>query len=154
MSAPDDVLVRVPHASPSVKTGVPSRSERVRRLLRYTGVNLLTVTLDYVIFLKLARATGHPTTSSIVAYAAALVLNYLLTKKFVFGSDGQQKSEKRLFTEFLLTGLLGLVLTATVTYVGVHILGMKEVVAKTTAVLICFVVLYAIRSRLVFQRVE
>jgi len=73
----------------------------------------------------------------------------------VFGADGSHKSEKRLFTEFLITGLLGLVLTAVATAIGIHTFGFSPVLAKTIAVLICFVVLYMIRSRLVFTpRIE
>jgi len=128
---------------------------RVRRLLRYTGVNLVTVTLDYAIFLSITHVYDIPVMASIVAYSFALVLNYDLSRRFVFGSDGSHKSEQRLAFEFLSTGLLGLVLTAVATGLGVHVFGFRPAWAKTIAVLICFVALYIIRSRLVFTpRVE
>ncbi len=127
---------------------------RLRRLLRYTGVNIVSVTLDYAIFLSLTYLYDIPVAASIVAYAIALALNYDLSKRFVFGSAGSQKSEKRLFTEFLVTGLLGLVLTAVATGIGIHTFGFSPALSKTIAVLICFVVLYMIRSRLVFTRIE
>lgn len=130
------------------------RAYRLRRLLRYTGVNLVSVTLDYAIFLTLTRIYDIPILASIIAYAAALSLNYALSKRYVFGADGSHKSEKRLFTEFLVTGLLGLVLTAGATGIGIHTFGFSPVLSKTIAVLICFVVLYMIRSRLVFTRIE
>jgi putative flippase GtrA len=131
------------------------RLSRLRRLLRYTGVNLVTVTLDYGIFLSLTHVYNIPITASIVAYSFALVLNYDLSRRFVFGSDGSHKSEQRLAFEFLITGLLGLVLTAVATAVGIHAFGFAPVWAKTIAVLICFVTLYVIRSKLVFTpRVE
>lgn len=133
----------------------PGSLSRLRRFLRYTGVNLVTVTLDYAIFLGITHVYDTPTRASIVAYIAALVLNYELSKRFVFGADGSHKSEQRLFFEFAVTGLLGLVLTATVTGIGVHFANWSPTKAKTIAVLICFIVLYAIRSRLVFTpRVE
>lgn len=133
----------------------PGSLSRVRRFLRYTGVNLVTVTVDYAIFLGITHHYDTPTRASIVAYLVALVLNYWLSKRFVFGTDGSHKSEHRLFIEFVVTGLLGLVLTAVVTGIGVHALAWSPAKAKTVAVLICFVVLYAIRSRLVFTpRVE
>lgn len=132
-----------------------ARLSRIRRLLRYTGVNLVTVTLDYAIFLTLTHLYDIPITASIIAYSFALALNYDLSKRFVFGSDGSHKSEKRLFMEFLVTGLLGLVLTAVATGVGIHVFAFSPALAKTIAVLICFVALYIIRSRLVFTpRVE
>jgi putative flippase GtrA len=133
----------------------PRGLSKLRRLLRYTGVNLVTVTLDYAIFLSLTHVYDIPITASIVAYSFALVLNYDLSRRFVFGADGSHKSEQRLAFEFLSTGLLGLVLTAVATGIGVHVFGFKPAWAKTIAVLICFVALYVIRSRLVFTpRVE
>lgn len=130
------------------------RDERVRQLLRYTGVNLASLVLDYAIFLSLTAAFGIPVIASVAGYAAAFAVNYKLTRRFVFGSDGLHKTEKRLFTEFMATGLLGIVLTATVTGAGVYLLQLAPTIAKTAAVLICFVVLYLIRSRLVFTRVD
>jgi putative flippase GtrA len=147
-----------PESATAAKNETPAisgRAYRVRRLLRYTGVNLVTVTLDYAVFLSLTRLYDIPVVASIIAYAIALTLNYDLSKRFVFGADGSHKSEKRLFTEFLITGLLGLVLTAVATAIGIHTFGFSPVLAKTIAVLICFVVLYMIRSRLVFTpRIE
>jgi putative flippase GtrA len=130
------------------------RFYRIRRFLRYTGVNLATLGLDYAIFLPLTHATGLPVTASIVAYCAALVANYQLSRWFVFGDDGSHKGERKLFIQFFGTGIVGLILTAAVTGLGVHVLGKSPALSKTVAVLICFVVLYILRSRLVFTRLE
>lgn len=138
-------------AAPS---GAAGKFYRIRRFLRYTGVNLATLGLDYAIFLPLTHATGHPVTASIVAYCAALVANYQLSRLFVFGSDGSHKGERTLFIQFFGTGVVGLILTAAVTGLGVHVLGKSPALSKTIAVLICFVVLYVLRSRLVFTRLE
>lgn len=126
-------------------------SPRLRSFLRYTGVNLATVSLDYAIFLTLTHTFGYPVLQSTFAYAIALAVNFYLTKKYVFQTDMSHKSETRLMAEFLGTGLLGLVLTAVVTAIGIDYLAMSPVWAKTLAVLICFVVLYIVRSRLVFS---
>jgi putative flippase GtrA len=128
----------------------PNRSARLRRLLRYTGVNLTSLVLDYAIFLPMTHATDLPVLSSIVAYIAALALNYRLSRLYVFGSDGRHKGEKRLFAQFLATAILGLTLTATVTGLSIYWFELTPAIAKTIAVLICFVVLYIVRSRLVF----
>lgn len=136
------------------ETGPSARRRRLSRLLRYTGVNIVSVTVDYSIFLGLTRLYDMPVAASIIAYAIALALNFDMSKRFVFGADGSQKTQRRLFTEFLATGLLGLVLTAVVTAIGVHSFGFSPLLSKTIAVLVCFVVLYIIRSRLVFTRIE
>jgi putative flippase GtrA len=137
-------------AGPRASGGTRSRADRIRRLLRYTGVNLASLALDYAVFLSMMAALDLPVIASTVAYAVAFTLNYRLSRLFVFGSDGAHKGERRLFTEFMATGLLGIVLTATVTAAGVYLLDLAPIVAKTLAVLVSFVVLYLVRSRLVF----
>lgn len=128
--------------------------DRIRRLLRYTAVNLASLALDYAVFLPLTAASGLPVLASAVAYAAAFALNYKLTRRFVFAGQGAHKGERRLFAEFMASGVLGLGLTAAVTGAGVYGLGLSAVGAKTVAVVISFIVLYAVRSRLVFTHVR
>lgn len=130
------------------------RARRIRRLLRYTGVNLVSLLIDYGIFLLIISSLGVPVTASAVSFAVAFAVNYRLSRRFVFGTDGAHKGETRLFAEFMATGLLGIVLTAVVTAAGIHGAGASPVVSKTAAMLICFVTLYLIRSRMVFTRLE
>lgn len=124
--------------------------EKLSRLLRYTGVNLLSTCVDYVIFVPMTHEFGNPVVQAIIAYSVALLINYVLTKKYVFPAHSSHKSELRLMTEFLATGVLGLVLTAVVAGITISDLRMPPVEGKTIAVLVCFVVLYFVRSRLVF----
>jgi putative flippase GtrA len=118
--------------------------------LRYTGVSLVSLAIDYGVFFALLSALALPVVASIAGYAVAFATNYKLSRRFVFGSDGAHKGERRLFGEFMASGLLGIVLTAIVTALGVYALGLEPAIAKTAAVLICFVTLYVVRSRLVF----
>jgi putative flippase GtrA len=126
-------------------------SPKVLRFLRYTGVNLASTVVDYAFFLTLTNLIGMPIIQSIIAYSVALLVNYTLTKNFVFVGDMSHKSEYRVFVEFIGTGLIGLVLTALVIWFTIHLLGLSPVVAKTISVLICFIVLYFVRSRVVFN---
>lgn len=123
---------------------------KLNRFLRYTGVNLASMCVDYGIFLPLTHAFGHPVLQSIIAYSAALSINYQLTKRFVFTTRVSHKSELRLMTEFFATGIVGLALTALVTGITITDLRMPPVEGKTVAVILCFFVLYVVRSRLVF----
>lgn len=125
--------------------------QRVRRLLRYTGVNLVTVTLDYAIFLSLTHYFNAPTIASIIGYGCALAINYELSRRYVFLAHLSDKSAHRLMAEFLATGIFGLVLTAAITGFSVHFLHLSPLLSKTLAVLVCFVTLYIMRSRLVFR---
>jgi nicotinate-nucleotide adenylyltransferase len=134
--------------------GAMTRADRIRRLLRYTAVNLASLAVDYAVFLSLTHAFAIPVTASMVSYAVAFALNYHLSRRLVFAGHGTHKSERRLFTEFMASGVFGLLLTAAVTGGGIHLLGLSPTIAKTAAVLMSFVALYLIRSRLVFTRLE
>lgn len=130
------------------------RRARVRRLIRYGAVNIASLGIDYAIFIPLTALLAMPVLASVVAYGVAFAVNYVLSRRFVFHGEGAHKSERRLFTEFMATGMLGVALTAGVTGGAIHLLGATPVAAKTAAVLFCFVVLYLVRSRLVFTRLS
>ncbi len=145
----------IARADPSTGAGGgTTRADRVRRLLRYTGVNLASLAVDYAVFLWLTSALGLPVIASMIGYAVAFALNYRLSRRFVFAGHGTHKSERRLFAEFMASGVFGLVLTAAVTGGGIYLLGLSPTIAKTAAVLMSFVALYLIRSRLVFNLLE
>jgi putative flippase GtrA len=127
-------------------------SPKVLRLVRYAGVNLASTFVDYAFFLTLTHLFGMPIMQSIIAYSVAVLVNFTLTRSYVFVGDMLQKSEYRVFVEFVGTGLIGLVLTAAVAWLAIHVLGLSPIDAKTISVLICFVVLYFVRSRVVFSQ--
>ena len=126
-------------------------SPKIDRLVRYTGVNLASTVVDYTIFLTLTHIFGMPILQGAIAYLVAILVNFTLTKNFVFLGDLSHKSEHRLLMEFVGTGMLGLVLTAAVIWFAIHVMALTPFVAKTISILICFVVLYFVRSRLVFN---
>lgn len=153
MTSPDDGAPVFPIAPPSVRDGPLGRqsfSYRLRRLLRYIGVNMASVALDYAIFLSLLPVLGMPVLASTIGHAAAFSLNYVLSRSLVFFDDGAHKGQRRLFAEFMATGVFGIALTASVTAAGLYVLALSPIVAKTMAMLLTFVTLYIIRSRLVF----
>ncbi len=125
---------------------------KVRHALLYTGVNLSATIADYTIFLTLTHVFGLPILQSAIAYSIATVMNFLLTRNFVFRHDMSHKSEHRLFVEFVAVAVLGLIITAVVIWVTVHEMKLLPVEGKTISVLICFASLYYFRSRIVFSR--
>lgn len=125
---------------------------KVRHALLYTGVNLASTVVDYAIFLSFTHAFGLPILQSVIAYCVGMVVNYALTRNFVFVHDMSHKSQHRVFMEFAGTSLLGLLLTAGVIWLTVHEWNLPPVDGKTISVLICFVSLYYVRSRFVFSK--
>jgi putative flippase GtrA len=124
---------------------------KIAHLLRYTGTNVISTIVDYTVLLTLTHFFGMPVLQSAFAYATAVVVNYGLMKKYVFNGDMSHKSEHRQFMEFIGTGLIGLVLTASVVWLTVHVMKLPAIEGKTVAVLICFVMLYFVRRHVVFN---
>ncbi len=125
---------------------------KIREVLLYTGVNLSATILDTTVFLSLTHVFGRPIVQSIIAYAIATVVNYTLQRKLVFHRDLFPKSEHRRFLEFVATNVVGLLITATVIWITVHHLGLPPLEGKVISVLICFVSLYYVRTRIVFGK--
>lgn len=126
-------------------------NSKVEHLLRYTGTNVISTIVDYTLLLTLTHFFGMPALQSAFAYSAAVIVNYGLMKKYVFVGDMSHKSEHRLFMEFVGTGFIGLLLTAAVVWLTVHVMKLAAVEGKTVALLLCFVVLYFVRRHVVFN---
>lgn len=119
-------------------------------LLRYTGTNVISTIVDYTLLLSLTHLFGMPVLQSTFAYSAGVIVNYWLTKRYVFIVDTSHKSQHRLFMEFVATGFIGLLITAAVVWLSVNVLKVSAVEGKTVALLLCFVVLYFVRRHIVF----
>jgi putative flippase GtrA len=119
-------------------------------LLRYLGTNLASTVVDYTLLLTLTHLFGMPVVQSAIGYSAGVIVNYWLTKRYVFIVDTSHKSQHRLFMEFIATGFVGLLITAAVVWLSVHVMKLPAVEGKTAALLICFVVLYFARRHIVF----
>jgi putative flippase GtrA len=126
-------------------------SPKVRRFSHSTGVNLASSVVDYAFVLTLTHLFDVPMLQTIIAYTGAMLVNFKLQKAVALVGGMSQKSEQRVFMEFVGTGMLGLVSTAMVIWFSLNIMSSFPVVAKTIAILICFVVLYVARNRFVFN---
>ena len=84
------------------------------QLSRYAAVSALALGLDFAVFLALNSAIGYPTLSGVVGYVCGIVLHYQSSRIFVFATATSAKSAHRRFVEFVVSGLIGLALTAAV----------------------------------------
>ena len=82
--------------------------------------------------------------------ASGLALHYMLSVRFVFDAPAAHKGQSRLVAEFALSGLAGMAITALVIAVTVDFGGMPLLPAKILAVGVSFLVVFALRRRVVF----
>jgi putative flippase GtrA len=122
----------------------------VPQLSRYVVVSALALALDFAVFLALNRALGAPTLAGAVGYSCGVVLHYFLSRNFVFSAVRSKKSTHRMFSEFVVSGLIGLAVTAGVIALATGYFGLSPIAAKVLAVGASFVGVFLIRRTIVF----
>jgi putative flippase GtrA len=120
------------------------------QLSRYAAASALALALDFTVYLTLTGTAMKPVLAGVLGYGAGLALHFLLSSRFVFTTAVTHKAQTRLFAEFALSGLAGLVTTAVVIALAVNAGGLPALLAKVLAAGASFVFVYWLRSTMVF----
>jgi putative flippase GtrA len=125
---------------------------RLLQFLRYLGVSVLALSVDLAAFWVLMQAGAlSPVAAGASSVLAGLVVHYTLSAFFVFADQDTGKTQARLISEYAMTGLAGVLITAGVMFVAVEFAGLPAMLAKGGAVGVTFVAVYVMRASLVFQ---
>ena len=122
----------------------------IMQIGRYGLVSVAALGCDFFVFLALAKSGVIPAIAGMAGYALGLVLHFVLSTIFVFDTAATSKTRARLFGEFAVSGGAGLVITAAVITVMTHQLHAAPVIAKLTAVIVSFVIVFLLRRSVVF----
>jgi putative flippase GtrA len=122
----------------------------VPQLSRYGLVSAVALTLDFAVFLALNGAIGYPTLTGVAGYACGIVVHYQLSRRFVFDAARSGKSGRRMFSEFVASGLVGLAITAGVIALATWGFTLAPLTAKILAAGASFVGVFVIRRTVVF----
>jgi putative flippase GtrA len=121
----------------------------LQELLRYVvaGGAALAVQLGVLTFLvEFFRVV--PTVATSVGFVAAIVVNYVLQRRFVFQAE---VGHSRAFARYLAVTLLGLAVNAAVFYVLTRQLGVFYALAQTLTTGLLFVVNYVVNRNFTFR---
>jgi putative flippase GtrA len=139
----------------SVATGLMARVIEVvpfaGQLSRYTVASVFALAADFTVYLGLAQSGMAMTFAAIIGYTLGMLTHYVLSSRWVFNKDVAEKSETRLFSEFAVSGAVGLVLTVTVIAVAEKIFFASPFVAKLAAVGVSFFAVFFVRRCMVFK---
>lgn len=146
------LLARARAFAPSFVVDFVATPGRLLQFLRYLAVSVLALSVDLAAFWVLIQ-TGA--VSAVFAGAssvmAGLVVHYALSAFFVFADQDTGKSQARLISEYAMTGLAGVAITAGVMFVAVEVASLPAILAKGAAVGVTFIAVYVMRASLVFQ---
>lgn len=132
------------------RAAVPALEQVLAKLSRYTLVSVVALALDFGVFQSLTMFALTPAMAAVIGYLAGMALHYTLSVRFVF-KTATAKSRRRTLFEFVVSGLIGLGITATIVWSATAVLGLPPVFAKATAVAASFFAVFLLRSTIVFK---
>ncbi|MDR6500451.1 putative flippase GtrA [Burkholderia ambifaria] len=116
----------------------------------YFIVSVISLCVDWLFFLTLSSAFQFNVgVSAWVAYLIGGVVNYALSRRFVFRSDTTGRRQVGEALLFAASCGLGSALTGGIVYLAAPVFG--KMVAKASAVAVSFLMLYWVRRTLVFH---
>lgn len=130
--------------------------KRVKKLLlqfcKFGLVGTLCFCIDYGLMILLTERTGlHYFTSSAISFTVSVVVNYILSMRFVFnGKDDLSKFQEMAI--FVALSLVGLALNQMIMWFAVELFGIFYAVAKILSTML--VTTYNFISRKLFLEAE
>ncbi len=120
------------------------------QLSRYSIVSVIALATDFTVYLTLCATAVNASAAGIAGYAVGMIAHYTLSSRFVFDAARSEKSASRRLAEFVVSGLLGLVLTGAVIAGLTEYLAASPLVAKAAAVIVSFFAVFLVRRWIVF----
>ncbi len=113
-------------------------SKGIVQFFRYFGVALIGLFLDFLVLIIFEEIIGtHYIISATAGFMAGLIINYILSNKWVF-SDPKIASKKAQFGLFLLIGLIGLGILNIQMWVLIDYFNLNYIFSKSTATIIVY----------------
>ncbi len=121
------------------------------QFVRYGFVGGLAYSIDLISLFALTELVGiHYLVSAVVAYLLGLVVNYLLSVRWVFSSRNIT-DPKMEFVVFTLLGIVGLLLNELIIWGFAELLLLHYMVSRVLSAFITFPTKFALRKLLLFR---
>lgn len=99
----------------------------LKQIIRFAIVGAIATLIDFGILFLLKNLCGwDPTISNGISFTISLIINYLLSMRFVFNPD-EKLSKQKQFLIFVITSVIGLGLSELIMYFGTKIFGTDNV---------------------------
>ena len=125
-----------------------SGRRELRRFVTYAMVGLSGTAAQYVLFVLLVRLGSPVVLASFAGYAVGAVVNYLLNRRFTFGSHLPHRDTA---PRFFSVALFGLVLNLAIVWALFDGAGLHYLIAQCVATAVCLLATYALNARWSFN---
>ena len=125
-------------------------SEKMENLLvqifKFLIVGGTATILDWVLYFILYNYIKiNPLIANIISFSISTLYNYYSSVKWVFDVN-KDKSKNKMFVEFVLFSVIGLLLTELLLWIGIDILGLNAMIIKIIATAIVMVFNFVTRK--------
>lgn len=127
------------------------------KFFRYCFVGGIAFVVDYAVFaifcLLLGKGAVVTTIATIAGFVFGLIVNFLLSKKFVFTEDSEKVSRKGEFIWYTIIGVVGALMNVLLMmFFTEWIMAMNRYVAKIIVALIVLVYNYIARKVILYTK--
>lgn len=127
------------------------------KFFRYCFVGGIAFVVDYAVFavvcLILGKGAVVTTIGTIAGFICGLIVNFLLSKKFVFTEDSEKVSRKGEFVWYTIIGIVGAVLNVLLMMLFTEwVMSMNRYIAKILVALIVLVYNYVARKVILYSK--
>ena len=130
------------------KNHVFDRTKEAEYITRYTGSGLLNTAVGFFVILSVMAMGFSPVVANVSGYAVGFVLGFVLSKKFVFRSNGHFVSESvRYLSAFTVSFMLNLL----VLYMAINYLNIHAITAQIVAAFAYTACMYILTRFYVFE---
>ncbi len=119
---------------------VSSKTENLFvQIFKFVIVGGIATVIDWIIYYLLYNFLHiPPLVANILSFSVSVIYNYTASVKWVFDVN-QNKNKKRMFIEFMIFSVIGLLLTELLLWLFIDLMSMNAMIAKIIATAIVMV---------------
>ena len=109
------------------------------QIFKFVIVGGTATIIDWIIYYLLYNFLHiPPLIANILSFSVSVIYNYIASVKWVFNVN-QEKSKKRMFIEFMIFSILGLLLSELLLWILIDLLSINAMISKIVATAIVMV---------------
>lgn len=125
--------------------------DKTKELIKYFIASIISLAVDTAVYLALGKALHNYLVSACIGYTIGLVVNYILSIKWVFSYRKIKKYHIE-FGVFAVIGFLGLAVNEAAIYIGLFVMALNPFWSKMMAAGLSFLCNFGARKLLLYTK--
>jgi len=111
--------------------------QEIKRFLTFSTIGLINTSVDFGIFMLMAKAFGfHYGISQAISYSCGTINSFLLNNKLTFGDIEHTNTISGRFAKFITVNLFSLTVTVIFLQLYIDILHFSDIVSKVAVIIV------------------